>query len=555
MHHPQTVTTVLTAEHEVYEIEGVAVAQQCVPSCPFGAHPRAATDSWKTAALFIALTIVVRAVVSAFVPLLPDETYYWEWSRHLQAGYFDHPPGIALLIAAGTSLFGNTTFGVRFGPAVAATILHIAIVVLAGRLGGTRAAIRASILAAVLPFSVFGLALATPDVALLAAAAVAMVFLERALSSTLGSRQSLAWWSLTGVALGFAFISKFTAVLLPVSLVIACLTYAPLRARFAEAGPWMASIIALAIFSPVVIWNASANWVAFRFQLSHGFGTASRGTPVGREIQMIGGQLGLATPILGVLLFLIIIVTVRNEWRLRNYSSATSKSGIRFALAAIAATPFVFFAISAWKHTIEPNWPALAYAAAVVLLASSRASWAYSRWWKGGVAFAAVFGMAALGQTWKPLAPVAPRRDPIARAHGWTDLASAVNRARNDQFLSGANTRWVAADRYQDASELAFHLPDQPTVFSLNLSSRANQYDLWSGAREQLRSNDALVVAFDANANGDSLAGVVGRWFSSSKRGETVQLRRDRGVVGERRLWLFRGVVPVPTRSDIAARK
>ena len=348
-----------------------------------------------------------------------------------------------------------------------------------------------------------------------------------------------------------AFVSKFTAVLLPFSLVVACLAYAPLRARFAEPGPWVASAIALALFSPVVLWNSTENWIAFRFQLSHGFGTVSRGTPVGRELELVGGQLGLATPILGVLLFLVIVATVRNEWRLRDYSSATSKAGIRFALAIMAATPFAFFAVSAWNHTIEPNWPALAYAGCVVLLANSRAIWANGRWYRGGVAFAALLVVAAVGQTWKPLAPVAPKRDPIARAHGWTDLASAVERARHDQFLAGSGTRWVAANRYQDASELAFNLPDQPTVFSLNMSGRANQYDLWSGARQHLRTNDAMVVAFDANAQGDSLAGVVGQWFTSTQRGETVELRRNKGVVGERRLWLFRGALSAPPVTEI----
>ncbi|MEO7363353.1 MAG: glycosyltransferase family 39 protein [Gemmatimonadaceae bacterium] len=538
----------LTAEYAVVEV-GPSVRACNAPRTNVAPHTPT-NSSWKTAALFIVLAVMARAAVSVFVPLLPDETYYWEWSRHLQAGYFDHPPGIALLIAAGTQIFGNTTVGVRFGPAIAAIVLHVSVVILAGRLGGSKAAVRAAVLGAVLPFSVLGLALATPDVALLSTTALALVFLERALSSRVRSRRSLFWWSLTGVALGLAFISKFTAVLLPLSLVIACVVYAPLRARFTEAGPWVASALALLIFSPVVMWNASSNWIAFRFQLNHGFGAAARGTPIGREFEMIGGQLGLATPILGVLLMLAVLVTVRNEWRLREYTSATSKAGIRFALAAVAITPFAFFAISAWKRPIEPNWPALAYAASVVLLASSRAAWANARWWKGGVAFAAILVVAAVGQTWKPLAPIAPRRDPIARAHGWASLATAVDRARHDSYLNGAHTQWVAAERYQDASELAFNLPDQPTVFSLNLSGRANQYDLWQGAHDRLLAGDAMVVAFDATTTGDSLAAVVGTWFHGTQRGETVQLRRGTGVIGERRIWMYRGARGTQLRAE-----
>ncbi|MEO7997357.1 MAG: hypothetical protein ABI852_07925, partial [Gemmatimonadaceae bacterium] len=216
----------------------------------------------------------------------------------------------------------------------------------------------------------------------------------------------------------------------------------------------------------------------------------------------------------------------------------------------VAITPFAFFAVSAWKRPIEPNWPALAYAASVVLLASSRASWANARWWKSGIALAAVVIVAAVGQTWKPLAPIAPPRDPIARAHGWASLATAVDHARRDSFLNGTRTRWVAAERYQDASELAFNLPDQPTVFSLNMSGRANQYDLWQGAHERLAPGDAMVVAFDATAVGDSLAGVVGSWFEGTQRGETVQLRRGNGVIGERRIWMYRSARSLPPRTE-----
>lgn len=543
----------LTAEFPVVVEPSVPQCTEAfhTPLCRNKVQKKSSNSSWQLAALLIVVAVVARAVIAALVPLLPDETYYWEWSRRLQAGYFDHPPGIALLIAMGTSLFGDTTFGVRFGPAMAAIVLHVSIVVLAGRLGGSRAAVRAAVLGAVLPFSVLGLALATPDVVLLSSAAVALVFLERALSSPIRSGQSLAWWTLTGVALGCAFVSKFTAVLLPASLVVACVVYAPLRARFTEPGPWVASAVALLLFSPVVFWNAGMDWISFRFQLNHGFGAAARGTPIGRELEMIGGQLGLATPILGVLLLLAVVVTMRNEWRLRDYSSHTSKAGIRFALASVALLPFVFFAISAWRRPIEPNWPALAYAASVVLLASSRAAWANSRWWNRGVALAAVVVFAAAMQTWKPIIPVAPRRDPIARAHGWATLAQAVDRARQDKFLAGAETRWVAAERYQDASELAFNLPDQPRVFSLNMGGRANQYDLWDSARDHLRPADAMVVAFDATAAGDSLAGVVGGWFASAQRGETVQLRREDGVVRERRIWMFRDARNIPVRAEV----
>ena len=99
---------------------------------------------------------------------------------------------------------------------------------------------------------------------------------------------------------------------------------------------------------------------------------------------------------------------------------------------------------------------------------------------------------------------------------------------------TAASDVWVAANRYQDASELAFHLPDQPTVFALNLASRRNQYDLWDTAHDRVRPGDGLVVAFEATPQGDSLADVVGTWFRDHRAAATVDLTRDGGVVTQR---------------------
>ena len=49
--------------------------------------------------------------MAALLPLSADEAYYWLWSKHLAAGYLDHPPAIAWLIRAGTMLFGDTRVG------------------------------------------------------------------------------------------------------------------------------------------------------------------------------------------------------------------------------------------------------------------------------------------------------------------------------------------------------------------------------------------------------------------------------------------------------------
>ena len=63
----------------------------------------------------IAYALILRLLYLGTVELLPEEAYYWNYSRHLDYGYLDHPPIVAWLIRLGTAVFGQTQFGVRAG--------------------------------------------------------------------------------------------------------------------------------------------------------------------------------------------------------------------------------------------------------------------------------------------------------------------------------------------------------------------------------------------------------------------------------------------------------
>lgn len=63
-------------------------------------------------AWFVFFWLVINLLQAAFTELTSDEGYYWFYSLHLQWGYYDHPPMLALLIKAGYALFPNE-FGVR----------------------------------------------------------------------------------------------------------------------------------------------------------------------------------------------------------------------------------------------------------------------------------------------------------------------------------------------------------------------------------------------------------------------------------------------------------
>jgi hypothetical protein len=63
---------------------------------------------------FIVAWVFLNIVQSCVTGIYPDEAYYWIYSQHLQWGYFDHPPLVALVVKLG-ELFGHGSFYTRLG--------------------------------------------------------------------------------------------------------------------------------------------------------------------------------------------------------------------------------------------------------------------------------------------------------------------------------------------------------------------------------------------------------------------------------------------------------
>ncbi|PYP80422.1 MAG: hypothetical protein DMD35_04765 [Gemmatimonadetes bacterium] len=488
---------------------------------------------WRVAVGVTLAAWLVRLLFAARLPLFPDETYYWEWSRRLAGGYFDHPPMIALLIRAGTSIasaFGGepTPFAIRFFPVFAGAVAALAAAATARRIAGARAASFAALGFAVMPLAAAGLVLATPDAPLLCFEALAVYAVVRALQSAPRSTSSLGWWSAAGVCVGLAFGSKYTSILLPVSVVAAVLLRPSLRARLREPGPYVACALATIVFLPVLRWNAAHDWISFRFQLQHGLGRP-KGSALLRELDLIGGQLGLVTPVL----FALAATAV---WR----GLRRPRDDVHFALAVVATGSWVFFVYSAIHRRVEANWPAPSYVSGMALLASMLAtstSASLVRWWRGGLAFAALLVGVLYLHAAVPVLPLPARRDPLARAAGWDGLANSVTAMRQPI----GTTAWVGAERYQDASELAYHLAGRPTVICVCLSGRHNQYELWPGFASRARVGDALVLALDERAGVHEDVARLAPHFARVSRAALAPLLRGSDTVSIRRMWVLEG--------------
>jgi 4-amino-4-deoxy-L-arabinose transferase-like glycosyltransferase len=303
--------------------------------------------------LTVVALVALRLVAAAFTPLTFDEAYYWTWAKHLAPGYYDHPPMVALVIRLGTLVAGDTELGVRLASILLALPMSFAVYRATEILfGGARAAATATILLNVTLMAAVGTMIVTPDAPLLVAASFILFFLAKVHETGRG-----AWWLAVGAAAGCALSSKYTALFFGPAILIWLAAVPKLRRWLLS--PWLyaGGLVALAVFSPVIIWNAEHHWVSFIKQIGRARIEDFRPAFIA---ELVPTQIAFATP-------LVFILGAMGLHALR-----TGKAGEPAARILINATFWVIVAYFIWHalHArVEANWFAPVYPPFVVAAA------------------------------------------------------------------------------------------------------------------------------------------------------------------------------------------
>ena len=465
------------------------------------------------------LATLFRMFYAGTFLLVPDEAYYWQWSRHPAAGYYDHPPMIAWCIRLSTLLLGHNETAVRM-PAVAALgvasayLLAIARRWFAPRVVGYTALLSQGILG----LNAAGL-IATPDSPQMAAWAGAVYHLARAYENG-----TLTQWLLGGAWFGIGLLSKYTMVLLPPLIFAWGLFHADHRRRLATAGPWIGLAVGVLLFTPVVWWNAHNNWYTFRHVAYKGGVDRAAVLRFDTLLEFIGAQAALLTPVVFVMLLVIWFRPLSRLERNRCWVPA-----YLFFTSFPVVGAFLLLSL----HTrVEGNWAASGYLTAAVICAyyavqarkspaRTRAERFLKRLWPWAVGSAALLSALLLLQLYYPLVPLPAGMDRLTKeTGGWDRLARRAYLALT--AMPNPDRTFVFGMNYQTASQLAFYMPGRPETRAVNRWKRPNAYDTWHA--------DADVLGWDA----------VGIGRASAK--DLARLRL-----------IFASVAP-PERMDIYAR-
>lgn len=382
----------------------------------------------------------LRLVVAVLVPLAPDEAYYWLWSRHLAAGYYDDAPLIAFWIRLGTAIAGPGPLGIRlFSPLGAA--LGSLLLWRAGEdlFPNRRAgAIAAILLNATLILNA-GAIVTTPDTPLLLCWTAAIAAAGRWVAT-----RNDRWWLACGIAAGLAFEAKYTGALLFPVLGLWLLTMPEGRAALRRPWPWVGLALGLSLMLPVVWWNATHHWASFAKQGSRGAHADLAAMPA-HFAGFVLGQIGLATPLVAALM----------AWGVAILRPREPSTKLVLLAVLIPGAVFVEHTISG---PVQANWPAILYPGAALAagaLGLRPGGKLPPAWLVASAALGAMLTLVVWAQAVAAPFPLPARRDPTAvQLAGWHRFADGVAR-----IAARTHAGIVASTDYGTVAQLAHDLP------------------------------------------------------------------------------------------------
>jgi hypothetical protein len=419
-----------------------------------------------------------------------DEAQYWDWSRRLDWSYFSKGPLVAYVIRASCAIFGDTMPAVRYPAIVFGLGTSVVTYLLTRKLfGSERLALGAVLLNAAVPIFVAGSIFMTIDPPMFFCWACATYFFALA---TFDRRD---WaWPVAGAFVGLGFLAKYATFLWLPSMFLFLWIERRRRGTPFGAGPWVATAVALAFTTPVIVWNARNGWVSF-LHVAHQTGTAGGSLTRGNFFELIGSQIGVLGPVIAALM----VGGIVYAWRARDFDEEEPHAPQLRMLVCIGVPFFLLTAVTSLLAKAQVNWPAPAYFTLMILATyflwtrmRSPSSW---RRWRGLVYGTILIGIALIPVVHDPsllFPPVRlinralPAKRPIkpgpilTKVVGWRLLGGHVGQELST-LQPGA---FVLCDDYTQTAAMAFYVPGQPKTYCAgsyysDSPKRMTQYDVW----------------------------------------------------------------------------
>jgi len=391
-----------------------------------------------------------------------DELYYLACAEHLDWGYVDQPPLIAVYAWLGRTVLGDSLLAIRFLPALAGAVMVFLAGLIARELGGSRFAQCIAALAVVAAPIHLGMNIILTMNAFEPLFWMGCVYVLIRILKGGDPRRWLAFGALAGLGLQNKHSTLFFGFAIVVGMLLT-----PARRELANKWMWIGGAVALLIFLPNLIW-----------QVQHGFPTYELLQNVERTsknvvlapVEFMKQQILILHPVLFPLWFagLVYLLMGKPERQFR---------ALGWAYLVLLAT---FIVLHGKNYYLAPIYPMLFAAGAIALDAGIRRTG--REWLKPVAAALIVVAGAVLAPLILPVLPperyaayeraLGITRMSAERSHigsplpqifsdqfGWQEMAAATAKVYNSLPPEERSHTYIFGDNYGQAAAIDFFGP------------------------------------------------------------------------------------------------
>jgi 4-amino-4-deoxy-L-arabinose transferase-like glycosyltransferase len=436
--------------------------------------------------IFVIKAVTVFALQNAAIGLLPVEAANWLWSRAPFTSICFKPPGVALEIAFGTFLFGDTEFGVRFGALLFSLFLSFAVYYFAIQAGLEKTrAYGAALLFSVTPIGVFSAIFVLPETGfalfwLLAAALFVKSIMDEAVPPFIK----------IGALFAIGALFSWAIYLFWLPLIVFCVWQKKMSLRL-FATLLFSLILSFLPLVPALLWNASHDYVALKFFLAGAL--EEKGCAAGALGAFFIAQALLVSPVIFVLL---LIATFGMGKNIRRIPQSLAFCFWTFVLFFVAMLALVLF------QKIHAHLSVAIYPLAFIMLFAfaNMCKEGFMRWIKVGacVSIALVLSAFLLPKyaCFSRLNHTA--MNPWKHTLGWDRLEKGLLHVGFDP-----QKHFLISDHYHQASLLSFYSPGKTQSYFLDFDpSKKPLFSQWEtfGDKEKEKAGFFVTIVSGQDA-------------------------------------------------------
>lgn len=311
----------------------------------------------------IIISLCTRLLIAYTTELGNDEVYYYTYALHLQWNYFDHPPGVALLILLSTfNLWLTNELFVRLGAILCAAAGTWLCYKTGTLIRNERTGIYAAVLynTSIYASIIAGTFILPDSPQIICWLGALFILIKIVLQADTNKRISPRYWLLFALLSGLCIQCKVHGVFLWFGLGLYILFYN----RKLLLQPWLyiSCLLTLVIISPIIIWNLNNHFITWAYH-SNRVAVHSFSLNINSFLQAFFGQLFYNNPI-NVCLIAAAIYHMRTKHLMRK---SISRLLLLTGLPIIIVVSVISLFNSVLPHWSGPSFVTLSFMAAAYL--------------------------------------------------------------------------------------------------------------------------------------------------------------------------------------------